>query len=137
MPDLAGAVAAGAAYRRPFLTTGRQSLAAFLGWADRDVLVRVVDPPDFPVPDRWTLLRSRGPYEEAGERALMAGHRVDGLLTKDSGGPHTAAKLAAAYALGIPVVVVARPAAPAGVRQVATVAEALAWVAVVTSARAQ
>ncbi len=114
--------ASGAA--RPFLTTGRQSLPDFLAWTDRDVLARVVDPPDVRLPPRWTVLLARGPYQRRAERDLMTGHRVDCLLTKDSGGPLTAAKLDAAADLGVPVVVIERPPAPAGVSLVPTVAEA-------------
>ena len=79
-------------YEHPFLTTGRQSLETFLPWADRAVLVRVVDPPGFAVPERWTLLTTRGPYAYPEERRLMAAAGTDVLLTKDSGGTHTAAK---------------------------------------------
>ena len=105
------------AYRHPFLTTGRQSLAAFLPWADRSVLARVVDPPELAVPERWTLITARGPY--ALRRRTPAdgrGTAVDVLLTKDSGGAHTAAKLDAAGDLGIPVVIIARPRRRAGCR---------------------
>ena len=124
--DADAARMAAEAYARPFLTTGRQSLPAFLAWADRPVLVRVVDPPKVPVPDRWTLITARGPYDYAAERRLMGELGVDVLLTKDSGGSHTVAKLDAAGDLGIPVVVIARPRrAPAD--QVTTVAAVLAW----------
>ena len=125
--DTDSARAAADAYARPFLTTGRQSLKTFLPWADRSVLVRVVDPPEFPVPARWTVLTARGPYTYADERRLLVGHGTDVLLTKDSGGIHTAAKLDAAADLGIPVVVIARPPRPAGVATLAGVAEAAAW----------
>ena len=124
--DAETARAAAEAYPHPFLTTGRQSLPAFLSWADRSVLARVVDPPDIPVPERWTLITARGPYDYAAERRLMAEFGVGVLLTKDSGGAHTVAKIEAAGDLGIPVVIIARPhREPAA--QVATVAEALAW----------
>ncbi|HEY5980700.1 MAG TPA: cobalt-precorrin-6A reductase [Microlunatus sp.] len=119
------AVVAGASAERPLLTTGRQSLDRFLPWAGRDVTVRVVDPPSITVPGRWRVIRSRGPYAYADEHALMSAAGSDLLVTKDSGGDHTAAKLAAARDLGVPVVVIRRPAPPPGVPQVATVGEVL------------
>jgi precorrin-6A/cobalt-precorrin-6A reductase len=124
--DATAARMAAEPYSRPFLTTGRGSLAAFLPWADRSALVRVVDPPDVPVPERWTVITARGPYDYAAERRLMAEFGVNVLLTKDSGGSHTVAKIDAAGALGIPVVIIARPRREltAAVR---TVADALAW----------
>jgi precorrin-6A/cobalt-precorrin-6A reductase len=112
--------------RRPFLTTGRQSLPDFHPWASREVLVRLVDQPTAPLPQRWILIMSRGPYSYAGERQVLTDHRIDVLITKDSGGAHTVAKLDAAGDLGIPVVMIARPQRPQ-VRHVETVAEAVAW----------
>ena len=127
MPDPTAARVAAEAYERPFLTTGRQSLAAFLPWADRAVLARTVDPPELPLPERWTLIIARGPYAFAAERRLMSEFGVDVLLTKDSGGSHTRAKLDAAGDLGIPVVIISRPVRPLGGWVAATVAEAVAW----------
>ena len=120
---------------RPVLTTGRQSLAAFLPWADRAVLARVVDPPELELPPTWRLIRSRGPYELAGERALLLEHRADLLVTKDSGGTLTVAKLDAARELDVPVVVIRRPPAQAGVPAVPDVPAARRWVARATSGR--
>lgn len=122
------AVVAGGGADRPFLTTGRQSLDRFLAWADRTVTVRVVDPPDFWLPERWRLIRSRGPYAYAEERALLSEAGTDLLVTKDSGGSHTAAKLDAARDLDVSVVVIGRPPRPPDVSEVATVAEARAWI---------
>ena len=108
-----------------FLTTGRQALDPFLGL--RDVLVRVVEPVDVDLPPRWTVLRSRGPYDVAGETGLMTTYDVRVLVTKDSGGDLTRAKLDAADGLGVDVVVVRRPVGPAGVPEVSDVAGARAW----------
>ncbi|WP_156756056.1 cobalt-precorrin-6A reductase [Actinokineospora pegani] len=94
---------------RVFLTTGRQGLPAFAE-CPQWFLVRCVDPPEPPLPARHELLLDRGPYTLPGELGLLRGHRIDVLVTKDSGGPLTAAKLDAARELGIPVVVVRRPA---------------------------
>ncbi|HEV2780877.1 MAG TPA: precorrin-6A/cobalt-precorrin-6A reductase, partial [Actinophytocola sp.] len=112
---------------RAFLTTGRQGLEAFSHIDTVWFLIRCVDPPEAPVPPRAHLLLARGPYTLDGELALMRAHRVDALVTKDSGGEPTAAKLAAARELGIPVLVVRRPAPPPGVPTVAGVAEAISW----------
>lgn len=111
--------------RRPFLTTGRQQLDTFASWHDRYVLARVVDPPDWEVPATWEVLRARGPYPYAGERDLMESRAVDVLLTKDSGGALTEAKLTAAHDLGVRVVVVRRPPVPERVRVVGTVDDAV------------
>lgn len=110
---------------RPFLTTGRQQLDAFAAWEDRYVLARVVDPPDWEVPASWEVLRARGPYAYAAERLLLESRGIDVLVTKDSGGTLTEAKLAAARNLDVPVVVVRRPPAREGVQLVETVDQAL------------
>jgi precorrin-6A/cobalt-precorrin-6A reductase len=74
------------------------------------------------------VILARGPFTVEEECALMSRHGVDILVTKDSGGSMTAAKLTAARELGLPVVLVRRPTVPAGVPRVATPEEALAWV---------
>jgi precorrin-6A/cobalt-precorrin-6A reductase len=123
---LSGAAAAVAGFGSVFLTTGRQGLGAFAGLTGR-CLVRSVDPPSPPLPARTTVVLARGPFTVEEELALMRGHAVDVVVTKDSGGSMTAAKLTAARELGVPVVLVRRPAMPDGVPAVGTVEEALAW----------
>ncbi|MFE9338478.1 cobalt-precorrin-6A reductase [Streptomyces sp. NPDC007063] len=114
--------------RRIFLTTGRLGLAAFAGPASAGLwfLSRSVDPPEpgTPVPARMELLLSRGPFALHDERELLRGHRIEVLVTKDSGGAATAPKLAAAREAGLPVVVVRRPPVPPGVREVTSPEEA-------------
>jgi precorrin-6A/cobalt-precorrin-6A reductase len=99
---------------RVFLTTGRQGLDAFAGLHDLWFLVRTIDPPAPPLPPAMQLLLDRGPYAEESERTLMRRHRVDVLVTKNSGGSATAPKLDAARSLRLPVVMVRRPPTPEG-----------------------
>jgi precorrin-6A/cobalt-precorrin-6A reductase len=114
--------------RRVLLTTGRQGLAAFAGVESAWFLIRCVEPPDVPLPPHSEVLLDRGPYELPRELDLIDRHRIDVVATKDSGGAHTSAKLDAARERGLPVVVVRRPPRPR-VPTVATVHDALAWLA--------
>ncbi|OSC39536.1 cobalt-precorrin-6A reductase [Mycobacterium decipiens] len=115
-------------YSRVFLTTGRSGIAAFAR-SDAWFLIRAVAAPDVAVlPRRHQLMLSRGPYAYENEFALLREHRIDALVTKNSGGDMTRAKLDAAAALGVSVVMVARPPLPVGVRAVGTVEEAVDWV---------
>ncbi|MEV6330260.1 cobalt-precorrin-6A reductase [Streptomyces sp. NPDC051909] len=111
---------------RVFLTTGRMGLAAFAARPEW-FLVRSVDAPEDPMPARTEVLLDRGPFTLDGERYLIRHHRIDVLVTKDSGGAATAPKLQAAREAGIPVVVVRRPPVPEGIRTAATPEEAAAW----------
>ncbi|MEU9038052.1 cobalt-precorrin-6A reductase [Streptomyces sp. NPDC048352] len=112
---------------RAFLTTGRMGLHAFAHLTDTWFLVRSVDPPATPMPPRTEVLLARGPFGLAEERELLARHRIDVLVTKDSGGDATSPKLTAAREAGIPVLVVRRPAVPAQVAQAVSVEAVLAW----------
>ncbi|MFF1516531.1 cobalt-precorrin-6A reductase [Streptomyces sp. NPDC058305] len=112
--------------RRVFLTTGRLSLAAFAHLSGPHFLVRSVEAPDPPLPPDTEVLLARGPFTLDDERALLLRHRIDLLVTKDSGGAATSAKLTAARDLALPVVVVRRPPLPDGVSAVADVPSALA-----------
>lgn len=113
--------------RRVFLTTGRLGLSVFTGVPGLFLLARSVEPPEPPVPAHVQVLLDRGPFTLEGERDLLHRHRIEVLVTKDSGGSATAAKLAAARERGLPVIVVQRPPAPAGVPVVPDVAGAVAW----------
>ncbi len=101
--------ALGHRHRRVFLSIGRQELAPF--GPPHHYLIRSIDPPDRTPPDA-VVIAARGPFTEDAERALLTAHRIDVLVTKNAGGEATSAKLAAARALGLPVVMVARPPPP-------------------------
>lgn len=114
---------------RIFLTTGRLGLSAFCGREldSLHFLVRSVEPPEPPLPPHAQVVLDRGPFTVEGETALLREHAIDVLVTKDSGGAATAAKLVAARHLGLPVVVVRRPACPQGVPVAADAEAALEW----------
>ena len=113
---------------RHFLTIGRQGVSSFADVTGAWFLVRSIDPPEEPTPPQMELLLDRGPYSLDAEIALMRGRRVDTVITKNSGGAATAAKLTGARELGLPVVMVQRPATPVGVPEVADVHGAVEWV---------
>jgi precorrin-6A/cobalt-precorrin-6A reductase len=121
------AAALGAEPKRVFLTIGRKDLGPFAGAPQHVYLVRSVDaPPPEALPPRVKVITARGPFALAEECNLLEEHKIEIIVTKNSGGTATAAKLEAARALNLPVVMVRRPELP-HTESVATVPEALAW----------
>ena len=125
VPDLAGAVAAlGDSPQRVFLAIGRQTLAAFAAAPQHHYLLRLVDPPDAPLPlPRTDVILARGPFDVASDRALMISHRIEVVVAKNAGGAGAKAKLTAARDLGLPVILIDRPEVPT--RQVMRTVEAV------------
>ncbi len=130
VPDLAAGVAAlGQAPLRVFLAIGRQTLAAFSGAPQHHYLLRLVDPPSEPLPlPRAKAIIARGPFDVAGDRALLKHHRIDIIVAKNAGGTGAEAKLIAARELGLPVILIDRPRVPER-RVVRTVNEVMHWLA--------
>ncbi len=115
VPDIAAAAAALPSGATALVTTGHEGLEAFLRRDDCGLVIRLIEPPGFALPPFARLLLSRPPYSLEGERGLMLAEGITHLAAKNSGGPQTMAKLAAARALGVAVLMVARPAYPAAV----------------------
>lgn len=110
------------------LTVGRQhtlDYAERLG--DRRVVARVAEPPSGALPPRWVLLCARGPFTPEGERQLLSEHNINVVVTKDSGGSLTEAKLHAAAERQAAVVMIRRPKTPEGITVVSTTAQVLDW----------
>ncbi|MDZ8110737.1 MAG: cobalt-precorrin-6A reductase [Nostoc sp. DedQUE12a] len=114
--------------QRVFLTVGRQELAAFAHLKDIWFLMRMIDPPtlDALVPPGM-LLCDRGPFTLNNEREILTHNNIDTIVSKNSGGDATYAKIIAARELEVKVVMVSRPAIPPG-NYVTNVDDALAWV---------
>ncbi len=114
--------------KRVFLTVGRLSLSAFRRADAHAYLVRSIDQPAaHEMPRDTTLVLARGPFSIDDEIALMRAECIGVLVTKNSGGAQTDAKLAAARALRIPVIMVERPALPES-RVTYDLEEALAFI---------
>ena len=115
--------------RRVLLTVGSGGIEPFLRVRGVRFIVRAVEPPAVPLDaERFEIVLARGPFDFDSERDLLESHAIDVVVSKNSGGRASRAKLEAARALDIPVVMIARPPPPPGER-VESVAEARAWIA--------
>ena len=116
---------------RVFITSGRQQLEPFLlrsqiypqSW----YLIRSIDPPDLELPNSKILL-DRGPFSLEQESQLLRDYQIQAIVSKNSGGADTHAKIIAARELAIPVIMVQRPAMPDG-DKVTSIDAAIAWLA--------
>jgi precorrin-6A/cobalt-precorrin-6A reductase len=115
VPDMEAAVVGlGESPRRIFLTIGGLQLRAFAAAPQHHYVVRSIDPPG-PIAalPSHRLILARGPFGVADEISLMRDERIGVLVTKNSGGAATEAKLTAARALDIEVIMIERPPAEA------------------------
>jgi precorrin-6A/cobalt-precorrin-6A reductase len=136
--DAVGAVhALGNVPRRVFLALGRKEIAPFADAPQHSYLVRSVEPvtPPLMVPHA-VYITGRGPFAEANERTILEQHCIEVIVAKNSGGPATYGKIAAARALSLPVIMLRRPPPPYPPPQagedregaaVETVDDAVAW----------
>ena len=113
---------------RVFLTVGRQEIDAFAECRDAWFLIRLIDlPATTPQLNAFELISDRGPFDLAAERRMLQEHRVDCIVSKNSGGTDTYPKIKAAREAGIPVIMIERPEMPKA-PVVDTVDAALEWI---------
>lgn len=125
--DMAAAVAALPSLgRRAFLTVGIGEVASFAALRGVWFLVRLLAPQPLPLAD-YAVVTGKGPFDAVAEQYLMERHQVEVVVSKASGGAATYGKIAAARALGLPVLMVRRPPLPAGERA-DSVDAAMRWV---------
>jgi precorrin-6A/cobalt-precorrin-6A reductase len=129
-PDMESAARAlGAEPRRVFLSVGRLEVAAFCLAPQHEYLLRAVEPFTPPAGlTRARVIAARGPFALADELLLLQSERIELLVSKNAGTPSTYAKLEAARALAIPVLMVERPVLPAAL-EVETHQLAARWLA--------
>jgi len=123
------AVQLGPKPRRVFLSLGRQDLHLFAAAPQHHYIARLIEPPQqAELPTDLVLLRQRGPFDLEAERRLLLDERIEVIVSKNSGGEATYPKIAAARALALPVVMIARPDKPAG-HVVTSTEQAVDWLA--------
>lgn len=128
--DISRAVAAleGPA-RNVMLALGRMHVEAFAEQPQHRYLLRFVDAPDRPPAlPRHDLVVDRGPFTPEGDRTLLEAHAIDLVVCKNAGGNGAEAKLIAARALGVPVLMIDRPAVPKRI-EVHRAVDVLGWLA--------
>lgn len=110
------------------ITLGGADLAAFAQARTTRLTIRAIDPPDPPLEHpNFDLILSRGPFDLHGESTLLSERGIDMVVSRNAGGEKTSAKLDAARALGLPVLMLQRPRRPE-TDCVDTVDDALAWI---------
>ncbi|NES77824.1 MULTISPECIES: cobalt-precorrin-6A reductase [unclassified Okeania] len=113
--------------QRVFLSIGRQELASYAHLQNLWFLMRTIDPPKLnTLLPPGKLLTKRGPFSLLEERSLLQKYKIEAIVSKNSGGDATYAKIIAARELGIPVVMIQRPPLPDG-KQVTDVESAVSW----------
>lgn len=127
VPGLPAAVAALPAGARVFAASGRDS-AETLAHHDGHVFLRQLHHHSDPAPTGCTFVFGNGPFDQEGEQRLFADLAVDVVLARNVGGTGSFPKLAAARALGLPVILIAPPA-PVAAPRVETGQDLLAWLA--------
>jgi precorrin-6A/cobalt-precorrin-6A reductase len=112
---------------RIFLAIGRQHLLPFAVQPQHFYLLRLVDAPttNLPLPNAEIVL-ARGPFTAAGDLALLRYHRISHVVARNAGGEGAKAKLEAARALGLPVIMIDRPIPPER-RMAQSVEEIMRW----------
>ncbi|MGV6396577.1 cobalt-precorrin-6A reductase [Pseudomonas caspiana] len=102
-------------FKRPLFTLGREPLQhldeipAQQFWTLRALENTLRDLPQH---ERCEVIGARGPFLLEDERALFEQRAIDVLISKNSGGDATEAKLEVARELRVPVLILKRPALP-------------------------
>ena len=115
-------------FHRPLFTLGREPLQhldeipAHQFWTLRALENTLRD---LPRHERCEVIGARGPFLLQDERALFSQRAIDVLISKNSGGEATEAKLEVARERKLPVLILKRPALPAVDREFASPAALL------------
>ena len=94
---------------RVLLAIGSQHITAFQRRDDVFFIVRMVDEPSKPLAlANYELLLGKPPLDWYEEKKILERHAVSHIVCRNSGGPKAYAKIEAARAIGLPVIIVDR-----------------------------
>jgi precorrin-6A/cobalt-precorrin-6A reductase len=93
---------------RVLLALGRQHIGLFALRTDVHFIIRMVDPPEAPLPFAHATLIAALPGDVEAETVLLTAERIDVIVCRNSGGRLAYAKIEAARRLGLPVIMVGR-----------------------------
>jgi precorrin-6A/cobalt-precorrin-6A reductase len=94
---------------RVFLSIGRQELGVFSNCDEAWFLVRAIEEPNAKLPTNSKLILKRGPFDLNDELQMLRNESISLIVSKNSGGIATYAKIQAAGVLRIPVIMIDRP----------------------------
>ncbi len=97
---------------RVLLTIGRKEVMPFLARSGISGVARMIEPPAGDIGGAWQIILARPPFSLDAEMQLIGAHAITHLVTKNSGGEETRAKLTAARTRGVEVVMIQRPCKP-------------------------
>ncbi|WP_028135560.1 cobalt-precorrin-6A reductase [Bradyrhizobium japonicum] len=109
-----------------FLAIGRQHIAPFATKPQHSYTLRFVDPPEAPLPFTADVIVSRGPFTLDCELDMLRKRGTAWIVARNSGGDGARAKIDAARTLGLPVIMISRPALPER-RRVESVTAVMQW----------
>jgi precorrin-6A/cobalt-precorrin-6A reductase len=113
---------------RVFVALGRNEIAVLQRAPQHHYVLRMVDPPDAPLSlPSHEIIVARGPFTGEHDAALLANRRIDLVMAKNAGGAASIGKIVAARQFGVPVIMIARPAEPDGMRIVTEPDAAVRW----------
>lgn len=112
---------------RVFLAIGKQHIGLFASMPQHHYLLRLIDAPEGPLPlPDTTVIVARGPFAVDQDTALLRDNQITHIVAKNAGGDGARAKIDAARALGIPVILIDRPRLP-GDNIAHNVGEVMEW----------
>lgn len=95
---------------RVFLAIGRQEIKGFFRNRHHFYLLRMIEdtPINFEIPD-FEVIHDKGPFKYEADKQILLKYNITKIISKNSGGSGSRAKIEAARDLNIPVIMIERP----------------------------